>query len=251
MRTAMIGVALDPGTLAVAREFFELFKTPWEPAVPGKTYAVAISAGGSRSDVDADVTIIYSPRTEDMDRALGIDTERHSAPVDLVWDGTAIPIYTRMVSFAGVLETRLTANGKAVAYRQRLNGRTVHRIGYDLFAETAHLLTAGQPVSHAETPTLELHIAFLRSVLVDAGVPFVEIPPRPQGYDFTCCLTHDIDFYGIRRHALDRTLAGFVARASIGTLIDLCLGRRSFVDAARNWAALASLPLVLTGLLPD
>src|SRR5262249_14137517 len=64
-------------------------------------------------------------------------------------------------------------------------------------------------------------------------------------------LTHDVDFYGIRRHLGDRTLAGFVARASIGTLADFCRGRRSFGEAVRNWKALLSLPLVFAGLMPD
>ena len=60
------------------------------------------------------------------------------------------------------------------------------------------------------TPTLELHIALLRHLLLQSGVSFVEIPPRPGDYDFICCLTHDVDFFGIRRHKWDRTLAGFV-----------------------------------------
>jgi hypothetical protein len=101
------------------------------------------------------------------------------------------------------------------------------------------------------TPTLELHIALLRQQLQTAGVSFVEIPPRPHGYDFICCLTHDIDFCGIRRHGFDRTLAGFVVRASFGTLVDVLRGRRPLSDAARNFAALASLPFVYLGLARD
>jgi hypothetical protein len=98
---------------------------------------------------------------------------------------------------------------------------------------------------------LELHIGLVRHLLLEAGVPLLEIPPRPFGYDFTCCLTHDVDFYGIRRHKLDLTLAGFMVRASIGTLIGLVRRRRSVSEAIRNWIALASLPLVFLGLAPD
>jgi hypothetical protein len=209
-----------------------------------------LCAGGSRTDFNADVIIIYSARSEDIDHELGIAAEPASS-ADLMWDGSRFPLYGRVATFAGVLETSLTAAGRAVDCRRRLGGRLVHRVGYELFSEVEYLLTSGQPAEHAMTPTLERHIAFLRQSLVDAGAPFVEIPPRPHGYEFICCLTHDIDFCGIRRHAFDHTLAGFVVRASIGTLLDLCRGRRSLREAGRNWGALLSLPFVLTGLMPD
>ena len=59
------------------------------------------------------------------------------------------------------------------------------------------------------------------------------------------------DFFGIRRHKFDRTLAGFAARASLGTLADVVRARRSLSEAARNWGALLSLPLVFLGLAQD
>jgi len=37
-----------------------------------------------------------------------------------------------------------------------------------------HLLQVGQPADRARTPTLELHIALLRQLLIDAGVTFAE-----------------------------------------------------------------------------
>jgi hypothetical protein len=91
----------------------------------------------------------------------------------------------------------------------------------------------------------------LRSILHRAGVPFLEIAPRPYGYDFTCCLTHDIDFFGIRRHGLDRTLGGFVYRSTIGTVVDLLRGKRTWGEAIANWAAFLKLPFVMAGLLRD
>jgi hypothetical protein len=42
-----------------------------------------------------------------------------------------------------------------------------------------------------------------------------------------------------------------MARASLGTLADLIGGRRSPADAARNWVALLSLPLIFAGLVRD
>ena len=42
----MIGVAATSDDLNVAEEFFELFKTQWEPAVPTRKYQVVISTDG-------------------------------------------------------------------------------------------------------------------------------------------------------------------------------------------------------------
>ena len=68
---------------------------------------------------------------------------------------------------------------------------------------------------------------------------------------FICCLTHDIDFFGIRRHPFDRTLAGFVARASIGTAAALVRRTRTLPEAIRNWRALVALPFVFLRLKSD
>jgi hypothetical protein len=98
---------------------------------------------------------------------------------------------------------------------------------------------------------MELHIALLRQLLSKSGVSFVEVPPRPGAHDFICCLTHDIDFFGIRRHRWDRTLAGFAYRATIGTLVQLIRRRRTISEASRNWAAALSVPLVFAGVMRD
>jgi hypothetical protein len=60
-----------------------------------------------------------------------------------------------------------------------------------------------------------------------------------------------VDFFGIRRHLFDGTLAGFLARATAGTLIDLLRGTRSIGEAARNFSAALSLPLVFLGIARD
>ena len=114
-----------------------------------------------------------------------------------------------------------------------------------------YLLNLGQPAKFALIPTLELHIALLRHLLGQSGVSFVEVPPKPGNYDFICCLTHDIDFFGIRRHTWDRTLAGFAYRATIGTLLQLIQRRRTVTEAIGNWAAAFSLPLVFAGVMRD
>jgi hypothetical protein len=246
----MIGVAASADDLSVAQEFFELFKTPWEPAVPWRTYQIVLSTDGCIEHLYAERFLVYSSKEVAADLEAGVRVERVDGPVDIEWNDSSFPVFGPVASFGGGAGT-VTSGGKAVDYRAPSSNRVVRRIGYDLFGEIRYLLTAGQPASRALTPTLELHIALLRSLLLESGVSFVEIPPRPHGYDFICCLTHDIDFFGIRRHPGDRTLAGFAARASLGTLADLVRGRRRLTDAVRNWVALLSLPLVFLRLARD
>jgi hypothetical protein len=245
----MVGVALTPTDRETAEEFFEFFKTPWEPAVRGRKYTVVLSTGGNVDDFDAELFVVYGSTENVIDRTSGTSVEP-ADPGEIGWSESKLPIYGRIATFA-VDMSALTCEGRPSDYWYRTKSRVVRRIGYDLFGEVRHLLTEGQPAKQALVPTLELHIALLRHVLLESGTSFVEIPPRPDGYDFVCCLTHDVDFFGIRRHKFDRTLAGFVARASIGTVIDVARSRRSITEAVRNWTALLSLPLVFMGLRAD
>ena len=248
----MIGVVATPSELETVREFFELFKTHWEPAEPGQRYQVILSTGGCTDQFQADAHLAYGAAEQPWDEQAGVDIERLDGPTEITWRGSRLPIYTRLAAFDDASEgIALTFRLKRVTYCRRSGNRVVYRIGYDLFREISYLLTVGQPVQWASTPTLELHIEVLRNLLLDSGIAFVEIPPRPLDHDFVCCLTHDVDFYGIRRHAFDRTLAGFIARASAGTAADLLRGRRRASEALRNWTALLSLPFVFLNRVRD
>lgn len=128
---------------------------------------------------------------------------------------------------------------------------TVLRLGYDFFVETERILASGQPPQWADTATLEGHIRLLRGWLHDEGIPFVEVPPFPSSHPFFACLTHDIDFVGIRRHFCDHTMWGFLGRATLGSLRRLAKGEISFYELLRNWLAALSLPLVYLGWAKD
>lgn len=248
----MIGVVVNESDLDVVAEFFELFKTPWERAVPGRRYRVVLATDESFGAPNAEVLLIYGSRGREMDREVGVAASRVGGPANLEWKDVTFPVYRGVEVFESVHQDgNIKLQGKLVAYKSCREGCVVWRIGYDLFDEIRFLLTEGQPVEHALTPTLEFHIAVLRDLLIVCQIPFVEIPPRPHGYDFICCLTHDVDFFGIRRHRFDRTMAGFLYRASLGTMIDLICGRRYFKEACRNWWAFLSLPLVFLRVLPD
>jgi hypothetical protein len=246
----VIGVLLGHRDLETAHEFFELFKTPWEPAVPGRKYRVLLTGdAGAGKAYDAEVVLVYSPVVPDHDSK---GAKRIEGPTDIEWRGETFPIYGSMTVFVeatGSIDA--TCSGHPIERRSRRDGQSIHTVGYDLFREIRYLLTAGQPAARAMSPTLELHVALLRSILVSAGVSFVEVPPRPHGYDFICCLTHDLDFFGIRRHRFDRTMLGFLYRLTVGSVGDLLRGRRSLEEVAKNWATFVSMPFVFLGLAPD
>jgi peptidoglycan/xylan/chitin deacetylase (PgdA/CDA1 family) len=125
------------------------------------------------------------------------------------------------------------------------------RIGYDLFSEVRTLLTTGQPPDQAGIPTLELHIALLRDLIIASGAPLAEIPPVPDGYPFIACLTHDVDHPSIRQHKFDHTMFGFLYRAIFGSFLDVVRGRVSVSGLLSNWTAALKLPLVYMGLAED
>jgi len=248
----MIGIVANRNDLDAVREFFELFKTPWELAVPGRKYRVILSASGGTEGIDAERFLVYGSEEQEIDHEVGAVVNHVRGPVDAKWRESAFPIYGRVALFEGdVSNCALKAHGKSLDYQKQIKGRAVWRIGYDLFDEIRYLLTKGQPAAYALTPTLDCHIALLRHLLIESKTSFVEIPPHPAGHEFICCLTHDVDFFGIRRHWFDRTTAGFLYRASVGTLVDLVRSRRSLTEVLRNWLAFCSLPFVFAGLAPD
>jgi hypothetical protein len=127
----------------------------------------------------------------------------------------------------------------------------VIRAGYNLFAEIAFLLSKGQPDQNALTPLLDVYIATLRDSIVGAGLPLVEIPPAPAGYEFIGCLTHDVDFLRITDHKFDGTAFGFIGRTSAGSVIAALRRSISWRQCIENIKALALLPAVHLGLSDD
>jgi len=251
----MIGVVAREEERAAVREFFELFKTPWEFWRAGGRYDVVVRADDACDQGSADVVIVYGGQVTTFDR----EAQRLPGPARrnamLSWDGHRLPIYGDCVSLPADGRPSpplfFDGTGEPAASVTRSGDGTFIRIGYDLFREVQFLLTTGQPAAHAGSATLEGHIDVLRAAIVGAGVPLVEIPPAPEGYRFVVCLTHDVDHPAIRLHRFDATLFGFLYRAVVRTLIDVCTRKRSAKTLWRNWAAAAKLPFVHLGLAKD
>jgi hypothetical protein len=251
----MIGVFASESEHIVVSELFELFKTPWEFCRPRTHYDVLLCAGDPRQlDVTAHVMLVYSSSETAFDAALNLHVhEQQTGARVLSWSGRLLPVYGKSMTFgkgnqvAAKREGTFDADGR---WNETVRCTTV-RVGYDLFAEVRELLTTGQPSIYAEIPTLDMHIALLRELIVGSGVPLVEIPPVPEGHQFIACLTHDVDHPSLRSHGLDHTTLGFLFRATVGTAFQVATGRVPIHNLWRNWIAALKLPFVHLGLAKD
>lgn len=250
----MIGVIADSAEHDVVREFFELFKTPWEFYRADRRYDVLLCSGTSQIDAAAKLIVCFAGKKVHFDDERKIQTSREvKQPCILSYHGNRIPIYGATVRLPEQGNGLLTKEDskECMAYLGEANGSFLARIGYDLFQEVRTLLTVGQPAVNASMPAVELHIAFLRDLITGCGIPLVEIPPVPDGYQFVACLTHDVDHPSIRQHKLDHTMFGFLYRAVFGSLLNLIRGRLSVQDLLTNWAAALKLPFVYLGVAKD
>lgn len=250
----MIGVIAEPPDHEVVREFFELFKTPWEFYRGDGEYDVLLCAGNAQFDAKAKLVLFYAGQRIHFDDQQRLQSNQQPGHASVVtYQGTRIPIYGGTITFPTLRNGLLTDENsqECAAYLDESRDRVLARIGYDLFIEVRTLLTVGQPPANASLPALELHIAILRDLITGCGVSLVEIPPVPDGYRFVACLTHDVDHASIRQHKLDHTLVGFLFRAVFGSMVEVVLGRMSIRDAIKNWAAAFKLPFVYMGVAKD
>src|SRR5262249_31313573 len=97
----MIGVACAATDLAIAREFFELFKTPWEVAVPGRHYGVLVSADEHIHAFDADLALVYGATELPMDREAQAIVTTIGGPAEIqCCDGHTLPLYGSVARFS-------------------------------------------------------------------------------------------------------------------------------------------------------
>jgi hypothetical protein len=250
----VIGVISKDTETTAVQEFFQLFKTPWETYVPNRIYDIIITTTEEvPANKDSCPLVIYDSRRAGIDGEIGVAAHSKHRCQWLEFEDAEFPIYGDVSVFktAGRPFLRRKCERDIVGLELGIATRRIVRIGYDLFQEVAFLLSKGQPPENAHIPTLDLHISLLRRVMVRAGVSFVEILPVPAGYEFMACLTHDVDFTGIREHKFDSTMWGFVYRALVGSLAGALKGRTSWLKCRSNWQAAFSLPLVFSGLTDD
>jgi len=241
----MIGVIADAADLRVVAEFFELFKTRWEVYRSGTNYEVVLTSQPGAEGVGQRLTVRYGGRPREADdRPDSFPASADPGGRLVFHEGDSLPLYGESLHWGPQEAPRLVRV-------QVRDGRTIARVGYDLFTEVRWLLTRGQPIEHAAIPTLELHIELLRRLIADSGASCPEVRPVPEGYRFIAVLTHDVDHPALRLHRCDRTVLGFLTRALLGSLVKVLQGHESGGYLVRNWAAALKLPLVQVGLARD
>jgi hypothetical protein len=250
----MIGVIANPAERPIVTEFFELFKTPWEFYQSDRHYDVLLCSGGaSFHQQSAKLILLYAGEKLEFDAEEQIEVRSRNSTCMLSHRGAQLPIYGSSITFAekGTAVLVDEEQRPAAIHLCRTRNSVVKRIGYSLFSEIATLLTDGQPADYAAIPTLDLHIALLREMIVAAGITLAEVPPIPQGYCFIACLTHDVDHPSIRGHKWDHTMFGFLYRAVFGSLSKFIRGRIPAKDLLTNWLAAFKLPFVCMGMAND
>lgn len=250
----MIGVIVDPAECDVVREFFELFKTPWEFFREDRKYEVLLCAGDHQFSSSARLVIVYAGKRIAFDDVRHITTgNQRNASRTLNVEEKAFPICGGTIPFdaKGTSLLKDVETQECLAFIDNSAEQPWARIGFDLFGEIRTLLADGQPTKNAGSPTLDLHIAFLKNLVAGAGIELVEIPPVPDGYKFVACLTHDVDHPSVRAHKWDHTILGFLYRAVFASWLKLARGQFSLRDLKENLIAAAKLPFVYLGLAQD
>jgi hypothetical protein len=250
----VIGVLSKVNQAAAVEEFFELFKTPWEYYEPGRNYDVVVATADAIPAVDARLLLVYGPETKSTDARNSITVRSRDRGGSLDYHKTGAPIYGDLAIFEQTgdsIPCLIAISGIAGLRVARAVGPTVIRLGHDLFQEVQLLLSAGQPIEQASIPTLDIHISMLRNWILNEGIPLLEIPPAPTDRAFTVCLTHDIDFVGIRHHKFDHTMWGFLYRSTVGAVRNMFRRRISVSRLLEMWRAAASLPFVYLGWVKD
>jgi hypothetical protein len=249
----LIGVAVRDNEQSIVQEFFELFKTPWEFCKPGESYEVVISTQKETPGVEAKLFILVGTQKTQLDSEIGIAVQSSCQKPKLEVHGRDLPVYGEGLTFSQSSEPflKVKGSGEAAGTETRVKDKKIIRLGVDLFQEVDFILTHGQPAEHAHIPTLEIYRSMIKEWISEAGISVPEIPPVPHGYDFICCLTHDVDFAGIRHHFFDRTMAGFIYRALVGSIYNVMKGQSPGSNVLKNWGAALKLPGVYLGVAQD
>lgn len=250
----MIGVITKESEKEIVKEFFELFKTPWEFYNDDCLYDVVLATDDNYKELNSKLTVIYGSKINGFDNEYKIGTSGQLEKVILEYNDEHFPVNGRVLTFSDGTKKpliRAKETDEVAGIAVNLNDKKIIRVGFDLFQEIKLLLSSGQPSKYATIPTLEIHISILRNWILNSGLPLVEIPPVPAGYGFITCLTHDVDFVGISYHKFDKTMLGFIYRALLGSFIGALNGYASWGKLFMNWKAAFLLPGVYLGVIKD
>jgi hypothetical protein len=249
----VIGLLTNPDEREIAAEFFELFKTPWEFSRSGERYDVVVSTRDEDCGGDAELVLRYGSARSVFDASNNIRVTPLPGKTGFLFGGRRVPLYQAAATFSeNALCLPVEGSEKeSLTFAAKTGQGVVVRLGYNLFDEIRYLLTQGQPAANASSPTLDLHIALMKELITRSGQSVIEIPPVPEGYAFSACLTHDVDHPALKNHFLDHTMFGFLGRATVGSFVEVCQGRKSLGKLGQNLWSACRLPFVYLGLASD
>jgi len=249
----LIGIIAEKKNTLVIEEFFQLFKTPWELYNKDNIYDIVITTGDFIQDINAKLIIIFGSEQKSFDLENNLKSTIEKEEKILKFNNLKFPVYKGLAIFKtrenSLIDVEL--NSYSAGIEVICNYQRIVRIGYNIFDEIEYILTTGQPIKYATIPTVEIHIQILRDLIINSGLPFIEIPPVPRGYDFIACLTHDVDFGGIRNYKFDHTMFGFIYRAIFVSFINLFKRNIKLKKLYANFKAVFFLPLVYLRLIKD
>lgn len=246
----MIGIFTKPNQIIL--ETFELFKIPWEYYQEGRQYQVIIADDYYSFRGGFKMLIIFNPNSCQFDKIHQLTLSKVKKSKKIRSFEKAILILNELSCITGPGATVLeTIDNEVVAVQFNNENNVFIRVGYDLFGEVGRLLNDGQIPECALIPSVDIHLSLLRNWIINNGIGLLEIPPKPLGYDFITCLTHDIDFFFMRSHKIDHTILGLLYRTSIGALLDWVQGRSTSGQLLRRWKFLFEFPLILAGSRED
>jgi len=249
----MIGVIARGGQSPAVKEFFQIFKTPWEFFREDRAYEILLVTENPEILPPAGLIFLFGPGKKHFDEENRVVLHPAGSETVLEHSGCPFPVKSEISLFPDRDDPVLkTADGKGIGgFLFRSGKKNIIRVGFDLFDEVGGLLFQGQDIEYAQAPTLDLLADFVRRWILWSGEDLVEVPPAPHGHDFTVCLTHDVDFMGIRDHLFDRTFFGFLLRSLFPWFFP---GYRNKVTPGRylkNLFTVFKLPLVYLGVVKD
>ncbi len=147
-----IGVICEESEIAIVREFFQLFKTPWELYQSRKKYEVVLSTTGfDLPEFDGKLLLVFSSKITEIDIRLGLSVEETQLRSIEYLNETPIPLYLMLASLIGQgspIGTGPSGESLAIEAKHDASYRIL-RVGFDLFKEVFYVLDSGQPVENA------------------------------------------------------------------------------------------------------
>src|SRR2546423_15355260 len=130
----MIGVISHPAEQASVEEFFQLFKTPWEPFQEGRPYDVVLVAVEEVPAIESPVLIVFGSQASSIDQSLGV-TVRGNRGGNLCKGGDSIPVYGELARIKTKAANNLiqSSEGETAVAIFKNDEQTLIRAGYNLF----------------------------------------------------------------------------------------------------------------------